>query len=62
MVVIKKLKGKHPEYYEGILQLRDCSDEIINWVRKTVEKEKRAKISKDKKVKGGRDLYFSDQH
>ena len=62
MVTIKKLKGKHPEYYEGILQLRDCSDEIIDWVRKTVKKEGRARISKDKKVRGGRDLYFSDNH
>lgn len=62
MTTIKKLKGKHPDYFEGILQLRDCSEEIINWVRNTVKKEERARISKDKKVRGGRDLYFTDQH
>ncbi|RLE47906.1 hypothetical protein DRJ25_01190 [Candidatus Woesearchaeota archaeon] len=62
MVVINKLKNKHPDYYEGILQLRDCPDKVIDWVRKTVAKDKRARISKDKKVRGGRDLYFSDQH
>jgi NMD protein affecting ribosome stability and mRNA decay len=62
MTTIQKLKGKHPQYFEGILQMRNCSEEIINWVRKTVLKEKKAAITKDKKVRGGRDLYFSDQH
>ncbi len=62
MVTIDKLKDKHPEYYEGILQLRDCSKEILDWVVNKVKKEKKARISKIKKVRGGFDLYFSDQH
>lgn len=62
MATIDKLKGKNPEYFEGILQLRDCSDEIIDWVRNTIKKENRVRIAKDKKVRGGIDLYLTDQH
>lgn len=50
-----------PDYFEGILQLRDCSQEIVDWVCETTEKDGKAAITKDKKVKGGRDLYFSSQ-
>lgn len=62
MVAIDKLKDKNPDYFEGVLQLRDCSDEIVSWVLNIVKKEGRARIAKNKKVRGGRDLYFSDQH
>lgn len=56
------MKDRHPEYFEGILQLRNYTDELLNWVKKRIEKDKKAKIAKVKKAKNGVDLYLSDQH
>ncbi len=62
MATLDKLENKHPDYFEGILQLRDCSDEILEWVKKTIVRDKRSRIAKLKKVRGGVDLYLTDQH
>lgn len=56
------MKDRHPEYFEGILQLRNCTDELISWIKKKIKKDKKAKIAKIKKVKNGIDMYISDQH
>lgn len=56
------MKEKPPNYFEGILQLRNYTKELIHWVQKKIKKDKKARIAKIKKTKNGIDLYISDQH
>jgi len=51
----------HKDYFEGVLQLRDLTNELLDWVYKRVKKDQRAVITKEKKVRGGVDLYLSSQ-
>lgn len=51
----------HKAYFEGILQLRNPSKELIAYVKKKVEEDQKALITQEKKVTGGWDLYFSSQ-
>ena len=46
-------------YYEGILQLRDCTSEVVAFARKRIESESGVWIAKEAKVKGGMDFYLS---
>lgn len=56
-------KTKHAQYFEGTLQLRNHTQEVLDWVLNKVEKDKRATIPKASRVRGGGlDLQFSDQH
>ncbi|MBS3176865.1 hypothetical protein J4457_06545 [Candidatus Woesearchaeota archaeon] len=56
-----KSQAKNPQYFEGILQVRDCTDEVIDFVREQALKHPFAFISKEKLVLGGGDFYFSDK-
>ncbi len=56
------LKIPHAAYFEGILQVRDASEEIIDEILQTVKRDARAVVTRIKTVKGGYDLYFSSQH
>lgn len=49
----------HEHYYEGILQLRNPSEEIIAFVKDFLELHQ-VHVAKVKKVKGGRDYYLGD--
>ncbi|MBD3318812.1 hypothetical protein GF342_02795 [Candidatus Woesearchaeota archaeon] len=51
----------HANYYEGILQLRNPSEELVEFVLTTVQDDERAVITKIKEVKGGLDYYISSQ-
>lgn len=53
---------KPPQYFEGILQLRDPTKEIIDFVRSEIRRSGRAQIAKEKKLKNGIDMYISSQH
>ncbi len=55
------LKLPHSRYYEGILQLRNPTPELIAWVRKTVKAEGKSLICEEKKVTNGIDMKFSSQ-
>lgn len=55
------VKLPHEKYFEGVLQLRNPTDEIVFWVYDTVKKDDRAVIVKETPVRGGVDLYFSSQ-
>jgi len=55
------LELPHVKYFEGTLQLRNHDDELLNYVRNKVRKDHKAIITKEKKVRGGIDLYFSSQ-
>ena len=51
----------HEKYFQGILQLRNCSKEVINFVKEETEKVNRPDIyiSRIEKSKNGVDLYFT---
>ena len=48
-------------YFEGILQLRDVGDNILDFAIKEIRKNENANIAKIKKVKNGVDIYLSPQ-
>src|SRR3990172_4816438 len=50
------------DYFEGILQIRDGSKELLAWVHNRIIADGRARVAKEKKVTNGIDLYLSDQH
>ncbi len=50
------------DYFEGILQIRGGSKELLQWVHNKIVSDGRARVAKEKKVKNGVDLYLSDQH
>ncbi|MBI4145154.1 hypothetical protein HY493_03030 [Candidatus Woesearchaeota archaeon] len=55
-------KDRHPEYFEGILQLRNVSQEVYDWVYDVIERENKSTVAKEKLVTNGYDLYLTDQH
>lgn len=54
------MKDYNPQYYEGILQLRDPSKEIIRFIKNQVKKED-VFIGKEVKLRNGYDYYISSQ-
>ena len=57
--MVKPIHGKHSEYYEAILQLRDVSDEVIDFVDNEIDK-KEIFVAKIKKVTNGYDYYLGN--
>ena len=55
------MKLPRPDYYQGILQLRDINDEILNFVRNQVKKRGDAAITKAVRLDNGVDLYITSQ-
>src|SRR3989344_277638 len=51
----------HSEYFEGVLQLPNPSEELIDFVISTVKKDDRAAITKIVQEPGGPDYYITDQ-
>ena len=49
------------DYFEGILQLRNVSSEVIEFAIKEIEKNEKTNIAKIKKVTNGIDIYMSPQ-
>ena len=56
-----KFKLPRPNYYEGILQLRDINDEIMNFVHNQIKKRGNVYVTKTVKFSNGIDLYMSSQ-
>ncbi len=56
------MEEKPASYFEGVLQLRNISDEALDWLHDEIIRAGRARIAKAKEVKGGVDLYLSSQH
>ncbi len=50
------------DYFEGILQIRNGSKELLDWIQTRIKEEGKAKVAKAKKVTNGVDLYITDQH
>ena len=59
--MVRELKGKHPKYFEATVQLRDISQEVINWFEKKLEQFK-VVIVKVQKVKNGFDYFLADNN
>ncbi len=55
----KKFKERNTGYFQGILQLRSPREEIIEFLKKELQKHKGVFVSKEKKVAGGLDVYLS---
>lgn len=58
----KILNGKHFSYFQGVLQIRDPSDEVVNFVINETKKDGKAVITRKKKVSNGFDFYFSSNN
>ena len=50
---------KHPQYFEGILQLRNPTKESLNYVENQIKKRQDVFIAKTEKTKNGLDYYIS---
>lgn len=50
-----------PDYYQGILQLRDVNNEIINFVHQQINKRGNVAITKTVKFSNGVDFYITSQ-
>ena len=51
--------NKNPQYFEGVLQLRNPTEEILDFVDKAIKKDENVWIAKKKEQKNGIDLYLS---
>jgi NMD protein affecting ribosome stability and mRNA decay len=56
------MKTHTSDYFEGILQIRDGSKELLAWIHNRITADGKARVAKEKKVKNGVDLYITDQH
>lgn len=54
-----KIEEKGPMYFEGKLQLRNPSPEVISWVRKQIAQNPGIWIAKEEKAANGIDFYAS---
>ena len=56
-----KNEEKHKGYFEGILQLRNPSEELLDFVYTSIHNDKQARIAQQLDVRGGLDIYLSSQ-
>ena len=56
-----EIKLSRPNYYQGILQLRDTNDEVINFVHSQIKKSGNVCVTKTVKFPNGYDLYITSQ-
>ena len=55
------MEARHDEYFEGILQVRNPSEEVLDFIAKEVEKKGDVFVAKAKQTQNGIDLYISSQ-
>ncbi|MEM4282421.1 MAG: NMD3-related protein [Candidatus Woesearchaeota archaeon] len=61
MDIETKTGQKPASYFEGILQLRNPTPELIDWVKKRITSDAKAKIAKIVPLADGVDFYLSSQ-
>jgi len=49
----------HDKYFEGILQLRNPTNEVVRFVKDSVDRQATVHIARAEKVRGGIDFYLS---
>ena len=57
--MVRSIQGKHPEYYEAVLQLRNITSTILDFVYREIDRG-RVHLAKEVELKNGRDIYLSD--
>ncbi len=57
--MVRDITGKHPQYFEAILQLREVSQAVIDFVENEIARH-RMPVSKAEEVKNGFDFYLAD--
>lgn len=57
--MVRTLEGKHPGYFEAILQLRDTTPEAVKFAEAEIKREQ-IPLVKKLKVKNGWDYYLAD--
>lgn len=55
------MKLPRQDYYEGILQLRDVSEDVLNFVHRQIKKRGNVAITKSVHFSNGTDLYMTSQ-
>ena len=55
------MKLSRPNYFQGILQLRDVNDEILSFVHNQLKKRNGVAVTKTVKFSNGVDLYITSQ-
>jgi NMD protein affecting ribosome stability and mRNA decay len=58
-MMVAKIEEKGPKYFEGKLQLRNPTPEVLNYVYKKIAQDKHVWIAKEEKTKNGIDLWMS---
>ena len=56
-----KIKFARPNYYQGILQLRDVNDEVTDFVYSQINKRADVAVTKTVRYPNGSDLYLTSQ-
>ena len=59
MQKIKQTKMPDPQYFQGVLQLRNPNEEVFKLIKNQLKKRPDVWIAKEEKQKNGTDLYFS---
>ena|SRR3989338_11389652 len=59
--MVRDLTGKHPQYFEAILQLRDITPEVLAFVEEDIQ-HYRIPVPKIIKLKTGYDFYLADSN
>ncbi len=57
----KHSPSKHARYYEAIIQLRPDEEKIVSYVYNFLKDKPYAKITQEKQLKSGRDLYITSK-
>ena len=57
----QKLPHLRPNYFQGVLQLRDINDEVLAFVKNQVNKREDVAITKTVKYSNGFDFYLTSQ-
>ena len=57
--MVRSLEGKHPLYFEAILQLRDVSDDVVAYARQQIASHA-IPTAKAVKLENGLDFYLAD--
>lgn len=55
------MKLSRPDYFQGILQLRDINDEALSFVQNQIKKRGNVAVTKTVKFPNGIDLYITSQ-
>jgi len=55
------MKDFNPQYYEGILQLRNPNKEVIDFIERHIEGKENVFITKKEKVRNGIDFYITSK-